>query len=60
MGRLTFPHSGDEAARCMLRGRQESEDMPLEETIAILKVMVIHSYAQGFCRAFADSFHCIG
>lgn len=32
--------AGDEAASCVLNGKQESEDMPLEETIAIMEVMV--------------------
>lgn len=31
--------TGDEAARCVLSGKRQSDDMPLEETIAIMEVM---------------------
>lgn len=37
---LTVMDTGDEAARCVAQGKQESPDLPLDETIAIMEVMV--------------------
>lgn len=52
--------TGDEAARCVLNGLQECKDMPLEETIAIMEVIVRTTPANVTIEGSLTTRHLLG